>query len=85
MFDPSRVRVSGPLERYAPGFLAELVGVCTLLNWYRAGVDVQPRLPLLSTYLGHVHPKDTYWYLQAAPELLQFAADRLQRSQGGAS
>jgi integrase len=59
--------------------------VCTLLNWYRAGVDVQPRLPLLSTYLGHVHPKDTYWYLQAAPELLQLAADRLQRSQGGAS
>jgi integrase len=27
--------------------------VCTLLGWYRAGVEVQPRLPLLSTYLGH--------------------------------
>ena len=34
--------------------------VRTLLGWYRAGVEVQPRLPLLSTYLGHVHPKDTY-------------------------
>lgn len=57
--------------------------VRTLLAWYRAGVEVQPRLPLLSTYLGHVHPKDSYWYLTAAPELLQLAADRLERSQGG--
>ena len=57
--------------------------VRTLLDWYRAGIEVQPRLPLLSTYLGHVHPKDTYWYLQAAPELLQSAAQRLERSPGG--
>ena len=57
----------------------------TLLDWYRADVEVQPRLPLLSTYLGHVHPKDTYWYLTAAPELLQLAADRLERSQGDPS
>jgi integrase len=59
--------------------------VRTLLGWYRTGVEVQPRLPLLSTYLGHVHPKDTYWYLQAAPELLQLAAERLGHSQGGTS
>jgi hypothetical protein len=59
--------------------------VRTLLGWYRDGVEVQPRLPVLSTYLGHTHPKDTYWYLTAAPELLQLAADRLQRSEGGAS
>jgi integrase len=57
--------------------------VRTLLDWYRSGVEVQPRLPLLSTYLGHVHPKDTYWYLTAAPELLQLAAGRLERSQEG--
>lgn len=59
--------------------------VRTLLDWYRAGVDVQPRLPLLSTYLGHVHPKDTYWYLEAAPELLELAAERLERSQGAST
>lgn len=59
--------------------------VDTLISWYRADVEVAPRLPLLSTYLGHVHPKDTYWYLTAAPELLQIAAGRLERSQGGAS
>jgi hypothetical protein len=59
--------------------------VRTLLGWYREGVEVQPRLPLLSTYLGHVHPKSTYWYLTAAPELLGLAAERLERSEGGAS
>jgi integrase/recombinase XerD len=49
----------------------------TLLTWYSTGVDVPPRLPLLSTYLGHVDPKSTYWYLQATPELLALAVDRL--------
>jgi integrase len=63
--------------------LRHTFAVRTLLDWYRAGADVQPRLPLLSTYLGHVHPKDTYWYLQAAPELLQIAAERLERAQAG--
>jgi integrase/recombinase XerD len=59
--------------------------VRTLLDWYRDGLDVRPRLPLLSTYLGHVHPKDTYWYLEAAPELLGIAAGRLELSVGGQS
>jgi integrase len=59
--------------------------VRTLLGWYREDVEVPPRLPLLSTYLGHVHPKSTYWYLTAAPELLALAAERLERSEGGAS
>lgn len=52
--------------------------VSTVLDGYRAGVDVQARLPLLSTYLGHVHPANTYWYLSAAPELLAAAGQRLQ-------
>ena len=51
--------------------------VATMLGWYRAGVDVHAHLPLLSTYLGHAGPVSTYWYLQAAPELLELAADRL--------
>jgi integrase/recombinase XerD len=54
--------------------------VATLLAWYRDGGDVAARLPLLSTYLGHVDPKSTYWYLQATPELLEAAADRLERA-----
>lgn len=51
--------------------------VNTLINWYRQGVDVEQRLPLLSTYLGHVAPKSTYWYLSAVPELLALVADRI--------
>jgi integrase len=49
----------------------------TLIRWYRAGLDVDRELPKLSTYLGHVHTADTYWYLEAIPELVQCAADRL--------
>lgn len=56
--------------------------VRTILDWYREGVDVQARLPLLSTYMGHVNPSDTYWYLSAAPELLALAGERLERHLG---
>jgi len=56
--------------------------VRTLVNWYQAKLDVEPRLPLLSTYLGHVSPSSTYWYLTAAPELMALAAQRLDRAMG---
>jgi integrase len=54
----------------------------TLEDWYRSGVDVQPRLPLLATCLGHVDPASTYWYLSGKPELLALAAERLEASLG---
>ena len=50
-----------------------------LLDWHRAGADVQARMPLLSAYLGHVSPAGTYWYLTAVPELMELAAARLAR------
>jgi len=53
--------------------------VATLLDWYRTGVDVQARLPLLSAFLGHVDPASTYWYLEATPELLALAAARQEQ------
>lgn len=56
--------------------------VATLLDWYRAGADVQARLPLLATYLGHVDPKSTYWYLSGSPELLALVATRLEHAFG---
>lgn len=56
--------------------------VRTLLGWYRDGGDVAARLPLLSTYLGHVDPAATYWYLSAAPELLSLVAARLDAASG---
>jgi integrase/recombinase XerD len=56
--------------------------VRTLLGWYRDGLDVEARLPLLSTFMGHVDPGATYWYLQAAPELLAIAGHRLEHVLG---
>lgn len=53
--------------------------VKTLVQWYRAGQDVERRLPILSTYLGHVHVADTYWYLTACPELMGLVVKRLER------
>jgi integrase/recombinase XerD len=52
--------------------------VCTLLNWYRAGIDVEREIPKLATYLGHVHVNETYWYIEAVPELLELATRRLE-------
>ena len=52
----------------------------TVRDWYRAGVDVEQRLPWLSTYLGHTSPVTTYWYLTATPELLAAAATRAERA-----
>ena len=53
--------------------------VMTLLHWYETGVDVEQRLPMLSTYLGHVHVTDTYWYLTAVPQLLELTKNRLEK------
>lgn len=54
-----------------------------LIEWYRAGLDVEREMPKLATYLGHVHVRHTYWYIEAVPELLQLATERLsQRGQG---
>lgn len=59
--------------------LRHTFAVRTLIDWYSADVDVEARLPMLSTFMGHVDPKSTYWYLSATPELLALAAHRLER------
>lgn len=48
-----------------------------LIEWYRAGVDVAREMAKLTIYLGHVEVAHTYWYLEAVPELLHFATERL--------
>jgi integrase len=58
------------------------LAVNTLLGWYRDGLDVETRLPLLSTFLGHTKPANTYWYLSAVPELLALAAERREQGLG---
>ena len=55
----------------------------TLIRWHRAGLSVDEHIGALSTYLGHVSPADTYWYLSASPELMALAAERLERAGGG--
>ncbi len=47
---------------------------------YRNGGDPQRTLSLLSTWLGHTHVADTYWYLTASPQLMALAAERLDRT-----
>jgi integrase/recombinase XerD len=61
--------------------LRHYFAIQTMLQWYRSNTDVEARLPELSTYLGHVHVRDTYWYLSAVPELLKLATLRLQRKE----
>ena len=70
--------------RPRPHDLRHTFAVNTLLEAYRAGADIPARLALLCTYLGHVNPGSTYWYLQAAPELLAIAAEHLERFEDGA-
>jgi integrase/recombinase XerD len=74
------------LDRGADGTRPTLHGlrhsfvVNTLARWYATGLEVGPRLPALSTYLGHARPADSYWYMSATPELLGLAVRRLERS-----
>lgn len=57
--------------------------VDAMLEAYAAGEDGQTRLTLLSTWLGHVHPGSTYWYLSASPELMAIAGQRLDAHLAG--
>ena len=83
-------RLLGDLGIHAPPFrrpprlydLRHSFAVATLIDWHAAGVDVQARLPVLSTYMGHLNPASTYWYLQASPELLGVVAARVERAAG---
>jgi len=57
--------------------LRHSMAVTTLLEWCRDGQDVRARIPQLSAMPGHSGPRDTYYYLHAAPELLALAGNRL--------
>jgi len=64
-----------PLRLYD---LRHTFAVTTLARWYEQGLDVAHLLPSLSTYLGHISPAATYWYLHACPQLMTAAAGRLE-------
>lgn len=55
--------------------------VDTLIDAHRQGIDVDARIAALATYLGHVDPLSTYWYLTASPELMAVVRDRITAGQ----
>jgi integrase len=56
--------------------LRHTFAVKTMLGWYRTGKDPAREMIRLTTYLGHSNPSNTYWYLEAVPELLDLAMAR---------
>lgn len=60
--------------------LRHTFAVSTMLDAYRRGDDPAVVLPILSTWLGHTEPRDTYWYLTGTTELLEAAVTRLQNT-----
>jgi integrase/recombinase XerD len=79
-----RLGITSP-EGQRPPRLHDLRHSCAvscLLRWYRQGVDVQSRLPVLSTFLGHVDIHSTQVYLTVTADLLREANDRFHRQFG---
>jgi integrase len=76
-----KVGLRGPTDSHGPRLhdFRHLFAARTLLSWYRSGQDVERRLPVLSTYLGHGHVSDTYWYLTICPELMGLVVSRLEK------
>jgi integrase len=60
--------------------LRHTFAVTTMTRWYATDADVAHLLPALSTYLGHISPATTYWYLHACPQLMTAAVKRLEAS-----
>jgi integrase/recombinase XerD len=56
--------------------LRHTFAVNTILGWFREGLNVDDQMFTLSSYLGHSSPENTYWYIEAVPELMQLAAER---------
>ena len=56
--------------------------VNTLIDWYREGFDVQARLPLLSTYMGHVSIASTQYYLHFVEPVASAASERFAQHYG---
>ena len=76
-----QIGLRGPVDHHGPRIhdLRHRFAVKTLWRWYRTGEDPDRRLPILSAYLGHVHVRDTYWYLSAWPELMREVMRRVER------
>jgi len=56
--------------------LRHTFAVRTMINWYRTGKDPAREMIRLTTWLGHSKPENTFWYIEAVPELLELAMAR---------
>lgn len=75
-----QIGLRGPFDSFGPRIhdLRHTFAVKSILQWYRKGEDVSQKVAILSAYLGHKKPSDTYWYLSGIPELMNEAAARLE-------
>ena len=75
-----KIGLRKPTDRRGPRLhdFRHCVAAKVMLRCYRSGADPQRRLPALSTYLGHVDLKHTYWYLHQNPALMKQAVERLE-------
>jgi len=51
----------------------------TIIRWFKEHADINHHIYLLSTYLGHVKPSDTYWYLTGTSELMALSTERFEK------
>jgi integrase len=75
-----QIGLRGPTDSHGPRLhdFRHRFAVETLIRWYRSGVDPERKIQVLSTYLGHIHVADTYWYLTACPALMGAAMKRAE-------
>lgn len=71
--DLGRPRPRATRARHAPPD-----GGAAYPGWHAQGVDVDRKIAVLATYLGHVEVREVYWYLAAVPELMSIIADRFE-------
>jgi integrase len=80
----TRAGLDGGLPRgVRPHDLRHRFAVTRLVTWHRQRIDVQSRLPVLATYLGHARYSDTAYYVTGTPDLLGLAAARAFGREGG--
>jgi len=61
--------------------LRHTFAVHRLENWFRAGENVEAKLPYLAAYMGHTNIRDTYYYLRITrsffPEIVRRLEERV--------
>ena len=55
----------------------------TIERWLESGEDINSKIYILSNYMGHSHPEDTYWYLSSTDRIMKLASSRYEQLFGG--